>query len=121
MRKSTAMKIASKRRKYKPLPPAPEPTPEEAQTNAWLDALDVELLYMPHPADTVSIIPAEGDEPRLTRSATEGIQWAQDKCLPGETIRVTRDASNAVALSKKQEAEVKAASVNVAWDSRKRW
>ena len=118
MRKSTAMKIASKRRKYKPLPPAPEPTPEEAQTNAWLDALDVELLYKPHPADTVSIIPAEGGEPRLTRSATEGIQWAQDECLPGETIRVTRDASNAVALSEKQRDELNATISGKMWEKR---
>lgn len=107
-----------KKRKGKAPLPIIEQTPAQAQTEAWLDALDVELLYKPHPADTVSIIPAEGGEPRLTRSATEGIQWAQDECKPGETIRVTRDASNAVALSEKQEAEVKAASVNVAWDKR---
>lgn len=89
---------AAKRRKRKPLPIAPNPTPEQAQTNAWLDMLDAEDSPKPHADDTVSIIPADGGEPRKTRPATEGIQWAQDECLEGETIRIDNHAANAVRL-----------------------
>lgn len=100
MRKSIAMKIAARRRKPKPLPPIPEPTPEEMQTNAWLDAIDAEDMPLSQPGDTVSIIPAGGGEPRMTRPASEGMEWLKDECRPGETISIDNSGSSAAHQAK---------------------